>query len=289
MIKTRNKAAVITGGGSGIGLHLARHFAALEWEVAICGRDQKTLEIAAEGIEQEFQVDCFWKVADVSNERQMEEFSKAVEQEFKQIDLVVCNAAVLGPVGELIDISIKELRESLAINVIGQLATLKAFWSAMSAAASPRAIVVSGGGLGADSQLSNALGYVPSKAAMATIVELLAPEFEKIGGAVISVAPSGLIPTNFLENVREVGEKRAGKFLYKQSVDQQIGSIDELLVGFVSLIEFLLTENGKAFNGCLLSAKWNPVAQLFREANECLGTSKYRLRRIDDQLFRSNL
>ena len=288
MIDRRNQAVAITGGGSGIGLHLARHFASLNWNIAICGRDAKNLETAAECIESEFQVECIWKLADVSDEKQMREFSKAVEQKFQKIDLVICNAAVIGPLGELIDISIDDLRDSLAINVVGQLATLKSFWRAMSASPSPRAIVVSGGGLGADSQLRNALGYVPSKAAMATIVELLAPEFEKIGGAVISVAPSGVIPTNFLKNVREVGKEVVGEFLYEQAVEQQAGSIDQLLIGFESLIEFLITEDGKAFNGRLLSAKWNPVSELLKEANEGLGKSKYRLRRIDGQLFGTN-
>jgi NAD(P)-dependent dehydrogenase (short-subunit alcohol dehydrogenase family) len=289
LIEKRNKSIAITGGGSGIGLHLARHFASLNWDIAICGRDMKNLETAAECIESEFQVNCLWKVADVSNEKQIQEFSKVVEQEYQKIDLVVCNAAVIGPIGELFDISIDDLRKTLTINVVGQLATLKAFWGAMSAAHSPRAIVVSGGGLGADGQLKNTLGYVPSKAAMATMVELLAPEFEKIDGAIMSVAPSGVIPTNFLKDVREVGEEVAGEFLYKQAIDQQAGSIDQLLTGFESLIEFLITEDGKAFNGRLLSAKWNPVSELLKEANEGLDKSMYRLRRIDGQLFGPNL
>ena len=288
MVDRRSNSIVVTGGGSGIGLHLARHFASLKWDIAICGRDISNLETAAESIESEFHVRCLWKVADVSNELEVQQFANIVEQEFKKIDLVVCNAAVIGPVGELIDISIDDLRDALAINVVGQLATLKAFWQAMSAAPSPRAIVVSGGGLGADSQLKNALGYVPSKAANATIVELLAPEFEKIDGAVTSVAPSGVIPTNFLKNVRDVGKEIAGEFLYEQAIDQQAGSVDQLLTGFESLIEFLITEDGKAFNGRLLSAKWNPVSELLKEANEGLGISQYRLRRIDGQLFGSN-
>ncbi len=288
MIDKSNKAVVITGGGSGIGLHLARHFASLNWDIAICGRDIRSLETAAECIESEFHVRCLWEVADISNELEMQRFASSVQEEYIKIDLVVCNAAVIGPVGGLIDISVDDLRDSLAINVVGQIATLKAFWGAMSAAPSPRAIVISGGGLGADSQLRNALGYVPSKAAMATIVELLAPEFEKIGGAVISVAPSGLIPTNFLKNVREVGKEIAGEFLYDQAMEQESGSIDQLLTGFESLVEFLITEDGKAFNGRLLSAKWNPVLELQKEAKEGLGISKYRLRRIDGQLFGPN-
>ena len=287
MIENRSKAIAITGGGSGIGLHLARHFASLKWDVAICGRDVKNLEAAAEWIEREFQVKCLWEVADVANEIQMQKFAKIVEQEFEKIDLVVCNAAVIGPIGELVDISMDELQNSLAINVVGQLATLKYFWGAMSAAPSPRAIVVSGGGLGADGLLRNALGYVPSKAAVATIVELLAPEFEKICGAIISVSPSGIIPTNFLKNVRDVGKEIAGEFLFEQAIKQQSGSLDQLLTGFNSLIEFLTTEDGKAFNGRLLSAKWNPVPELQIEAKDGLGISKYRLRRIDGQLFGS--
>jgi|694.fasta_scaffold117176_2 NAD(P)-dependent dehydrogenase (short-subunit alcohol dehydrogenase family) len=248
----------------------------------------RNLETAAESIESEFHVRCLWKVADVSNELEMQRFASRVQEEYIKIDLVVCNAAVIGPIGELIDISIDDLQNALTINVVGQLATLKTFWGAMSAAPSPRAIVISGGGLGADGQLKNALGYVPAKAAMATMVELLAPEFEKIDGAIMSIAPSGVIPTNFLKNVREVGKEVAGEFLYKQAIDQQEGSIGQLLTGFESLIEFLITEDGKAFNGRLLSAKWNPVSELLKEANDGLDKSKYRLRRIDGQLFGPN-
>ena len=86
MIDKRNQAVAITGGGSGIGLHLARHFASLNWDIAICGRDMKNLETAAECIESEFQVECIWKVADVSDEKQLQGFSKVVEQKFQKID-----------------------------------------------------------------------------------------------------------------------------------------------------------------------------------------------------------
>jgi NAD(P)-dependent dehydrogenase (short-subunit alcohol dehydrogenase family) len=278
---------VITGGGSGIGLHLARHFASLNWDVAICGRDEKTLKSSAELLMKDFRVECLWEVADVSHELEMQHFANSVEQKFGKVDLVVCNAAVIGPIGGLIDISLDELRKALEINVIGQMITIRSFWSAMSVAASPRAIVVSGGGLGANSQLNNALGYVPSKAALAIVVELLAPEFKGIDGAIVSVAPSGVIPTNFLKGVKDVGKELAGELLFEQSVQQGSGSIDELLVGFESLIEFLTTEEGKTFNGRLLSAKWNPVSELIVEAQNGIGESRYQLRRIDEQLFGS--
>jgi len=287
LVNGRSKSIAITGGGSGIGLHLARHFASLKWDVAICGRDRNKLKTAAELIEKNFRVDCLWEVADVSHELEMQQFANTVEQEFGKIDLVVCNAAVIGPIGGLVDVSFDELRNSLDINIIGQLVTVRSFWRAMSAASSPRAIVVSGGGLGADSQLKNAIGYVPSKAALATIIELLAPEFERIDGAIMSVAPSGVIPTNFLKSVKDAGKELAGEFLFEQAARQESGSIDELLAGFKSLIEFLTTEDGKIFNGRLLSARWNPVSELLVEAKVGIGVSKYRLRRIDEQLFGS--
>ena len=108
-----------------------------------------------------------------------------------------------------------------------------------------------------------------------------------IDGAIVSVAPSGVIPTNFLKGVKDVGKELAGELLFEQSVQQGSGSIDELLVGFESLIEFLTTEEGKTFNGRLLSAKWNPVSELIVEAQNGIGESRYQLRRIDEQLFGS--
>ena len=45
------KAVAITGGGTGIGLHTARRFAALGASVSICGRRAEVLEAAARDIE----------------------------------------------------------------------------------------------------------------------------------------------------------------------------------------------------------------------------------------------
>ncbi len=46
----QNKVAVITGGGSGIGLAMARIFAANGYSVVITGRDAKRLQKAAANI-----------------------------------------------------------------------------------------------------------------------------------------------------------------------------------------------------------------------------------------------
>jgi short-subunit dehydrogenase involved in D-alanine esterification of teichoic acids len=44
----RGKTVFVTGGGSGINLGIAKNFAALGANVAICGRSQEKLDAAAE-------------------------------------------------------------------------------------------------------------------------------------------------------------------------------------------------------------------------------------------------
>ena len=48
-MRLENKTALITGGNSGIGLATARLFVAEGARVAITGRNQKTLDVAAAG------------------------------------------------------------------------------------------------------------------------------------------------------------------------------------------------------------------------------------------------
>lgn len=92
-----NKTAFITGGNSGIGLATARLFVAEGARVAITGRNQKTLDAAA----QELGRNALAIAADITDVAATEAAVQQAVKKFGKLDVLFANAGVAGntPVG----------------------------------------------------------------------------------------------------------------------------------------------------------------------------------------------
>lgn len=84
------KTALVTGGGSGIGLYIARELTSLGARVAICGRNEEKLKVAAAEIGAPGQV--FATRCDIRDEESVQSCVADVMREFGRIDLLVNNA-----------------------------------------------------------------------------------------------------------------------------------------------------------------------------------------------------
>jgi NAD(P)-dependent dehydrogenase (short-subunit alcohol dehydrogenase family) len=90
MSRLAGKTALVTGGGSGIGLATAKLLLGEGARVAIAGRDAAKLRRAAEGLNAGDRL--FHHAADVSDPGQAEGLAAAVTAKFGRIDLLVNNA-----------------------------------------------------------------------------------------------------------------------------------------------------------------------------------------------------
>jgi NADP-dependent 3-hydroxy acid dehydrogenase YdfG len=90
MSNLTNKVILVTGGGSGIGLAVARDFLAEGAKVAITGRDEAKLGRAAQQLEGGDKLYCH--VADVSDPKQVQTLIAAVSKRLGPIDILVNNA-----------------------------------------------------------------------------------------------------------------------------------------------------------------------------------------------------
>jgi NAD(P)-dependent dehydrogenase (short-subunit alcohol dehydrogenase family) len=88
----RDRTIVVTGGGSGLGLSMARHFHALGARVAITGRTEERLQQAAQTIDATGER-VLTHAADVRDFAQMEQLAERVEERFGSIGVLVNNAA----------------------------------------------------------------------------------------------------------------------------------------------------------------------------------------------------
>ena len=87
---------MITGGSSGIGLATAKKFAAMEYDIAICGRNADRLAEALEEIstlQQDDARQCLGSELDLSTPKAATEFAKHTLTNFGRVDVLVNNAA----------------------------------------------------------------------------------------------------------------------------------------------------------------------------------------------------
>jgi NAD(P)-dependent dehydrogenase (short-subunit alcohol dehydrogenase family) len=91
-MKLAGKKALITGGNSGIGLATARIFIAEGAEVAITGRDQKTLDDAVA----ELGAGAHGYRADVTVAEDRKQLFSALAKDFGKLDIVFANAGISG-------------------------------------------------------------------------------------------------------------------------------------------------------------------------------------------------
>jgi NAD(P)-dependent dehydrogenase (short-subunit alcohol dehydrogenase family) len=120
----QDKAAFITGGGSGINFGIARHMAMAGARLALCGRTQERLDAAAETL-RALGAQVVTLAADVRDGERMEQSFAAAEQAIGPADIVVCGAA-----GNFMcdaeDLSFNGFKTVVDIDLLGSFNTAKA-------------------------------------------------------------------------------------------------------------------------------------------------------------------
>lgn len=116
MDRLKNKVAIVTGGGAGIGRATCELFAEQGAIVVIAERDEANGREVAQAIVAKGGRALFIQT-DVGNEASIKAMAAATEKEFGRIDILVNNAAVFVLKG--IDATVEEWRQILDVNVVG--------------------------------------------------------------------------------------------------------------------------------------------------------------------------
>src|SRR5687767_7635206 len=89
-MNSSKKIAIVTGGGSGIGLAIAEKFTQSGIETVIVGRDENKLKQAKEKLGEH----CYPMVCDLSDLKSIPVFICNTIKQFGQIDILVNNAGI---------------------------------------------------------------------------------------------------------------------------------------------------------------------------------------------------
>ena len=184
------RAALITGGTSGIGLAAARRLGADGFGVVITGRDpargaQAAATLGSEGLTARF------VQADARDPAAAAAAVAAAEEAFGRLDVLVANAGV-GVVAPLVDTPAELLQQLFATNVLGYLIQVQAA-RALLARSRPAAIVLvsSDSGIRGDAPLG---AYSVTKAAVNMMGRMLAIDLAAEGIRVNVVCPGDTLP-----------------------------------------------------------------------------------------------
>jgi len=125
MSKFDGKVAIVTGGGTGIGLAMAVELAKEGAMTVLVGRTQKSLDEGVEHLKSQG-FSGVAMVGDVSNEENVKEVVARVVLEHKRIDILVNNAGIEGGAGNMEDQTVDEFDKLFNINVKSQFLMAKA-------------------------------------------------------------------------------------------------------------------------------------------------------------------
>ncbi len=122
----KTKTALVTGSTSGIGLAIARAFAAEGADIVINGFGKpEQIEAARSAIEGDFGVRAHYSAADMSKAGEIEAMVKEAEQRFGSVDILVNNAGIqfVSPIEEFPG---EKWDQIIAINLSSAFHTMKA-------------------------------------------------------------------------------------------------------------------------------------------------------------------
>jgi 3-oxoacyl-[acyl-carrier protein] reductase len=202
---------VITGTRTGIGRGMAEHFVNKGYLVAGCSRGAATLEM--EGY-QHVQVD-------VCDERQVRQWIRSLQNGYRHIDVLVCNAG-LAPAALLLTMTPGEVLEPLLrTNVSGTYYVCREVAKVMMLQRSGRIITVSSMAVGLHEEGTSA--YSASKSAVVEMTKILAKELAPLGVTCNVIAPSMVMT----EAVEALGESVAARALQKLTIKRTL-TIEEI-------------------------------------------------------------
>lgn len=282
MALLKNKTAIITGAGGGIGSVVAYTLAKQKCNLVLVDYIPENLDALSEKIKR-YNCQSFQMTIDVTNSKEVEHMINEVIKRFSKIDILINAAGIHGSIGPFVDNNLDKWIKTININLIGSVLCTKMVLPFMIKQKSGKIINFSGGG--AFNPRPNFSAYATSKAGVVRFTETLAEELKPYNIQVNAISP-GAVNTKMLEEALRAGPKLVGEEFYKKIQKQRKEGGDSPQLA-ADLILFLVSEKSYNLTGKLISAKWDNWRKWDKKKiKNIIKSSDYTLRRIDNKYFK---
>jgi NAD(P)-dependent dehydrogenase (short-subunit alcohol dehydrogenase family) len=184
----KNKVAIVTGGGSGIGFAIAKKFVQQNIQTIIVGRDEQKLAATKEKLGSL----CIPMVCDLSNLNAIPKLVQDIIQQFGQIDILVNNAGI-NMKKEFTEVTNEDFQRILLTNVTAVFALSREVVKCMLEKGKGSIINISS--MASQYGIPKVIAYTASKSAIEGMTKAMAVELSPKGIRVNCIAP-GFIATD---------------------------------------------------------------------------------------------
>ncbi len=254
------RTVLITGSTSGIGLAIARLFAAKGHNIIFNGLEANGAEIA-EQTAKEFGVDYLFSPCNVLDPQQIDELVKQALAKFGTIDILVNNAGIqfVSPVQ---DFPLEKWNAIIGINLTAPFLFTKAVWPSMQKQKFGRIInIASAHGLVASEYKS---AYIASKHGVVGFTKTMALEGAPHNITCNAVCP-GYVHTPIVEN--QIGDQMKAHGMSREEVIEKVMLSKQAIKSFIPIdliantVGFLAADEATTITGTAIPVEGGWTAQ----------------------------
>lgn len=271
-----SKWALITGSSRGLGEALAHRFWVAGWSLVLLARSESSLHQVTSDFKKTSSQEFIHLTCDLGVPSEVDEVVYSISNCLPNLDLLINNAAIHGPIGALLDSSMEDWQRVFQVNLFSPVALCRAVIPGMAKNGGGSIINLSGGG--ATGPRPNFAAYASAKTALVRFTETLAIELSSLGINVNCISP-GAMKTALLEEVLFKGKNTSGskEFELATKVFSDGGaSMDRV----ADLALFLADIDRARFSGKLISAVWDRWEEWTNHLDELNSSDVYTLRRV---------
>ena len=233
------QVAIVTGGGSGIGLAIAQKFCQSGMQTIIIGRDVVKLEKA----KAELGAGCFTYCFDLGNLPAIPELVEKIVQQFGQIDVLVNNAGI-NMKKDFTEVTDEEFQQIITTNLCSVFSISREVVKQM--LKQGRGNIINISSMAAQYGLPRVIAYSASKTAIDGITRAMAVELSPKGIRVNAIAP-GFITTDMTARALNSDPERKARAFGRTPMGFMGDPAD---IGDAAI--FLASEHAKYITGVVL-------------------------------------
>ncbi|MDI6727106.1 MAG: glucose 1-dehydrogenase [Smithellaceae bacterium] len=228
MFRLDGKAALVTGGGRGIGRFIATGLAEAGADLIITSRKMKNLLSTAELLARQYGVRVLPLACDLASTEETERMLKAAQEEFPRIDILVNNAGVTWGAPTL-DFPLEQWDRLFQVNVRGVWFLTQQMARLMKDQGGGNIINISSvmGFRGADEESLPSIPYNSTKAALNLLTMNLAVKLARHNIRVNAIAP-GFFRTDMMAYIEAPEFKKAHDSMIEGIPMRRVGDMDDI-------------------------------------------------------------